>query len=318
MPWKKNFRRIPEWVLRRVRESKDDQLIVASIKKISSTEITAGKYEHLGIKPDFDFPANTVLPDATVGRYSNWNVNGRSIVRYDLPKMPKSFGPYSIPIYGDPTRGYCDVFFNRLVYQRDTVAPAQWRIAIEVIHQEPGTNDLIVRFQVSQKLNRTDTTFETDLFSAINLLQENSGSIAVFAATASLAEFLGTISVNWEILPPGEDTRQRILSSFSRSTAEIKSLVNNRYEMLTMLSPIAFINGTNGFDRYFGAKFSDRLVVFENVSYGNAVYAMNETWPVLSQLPRVELLKQRPDGFTRIVHANGWENRLRSFVTEHR
>jgi hypothetical protein len=88
--------------------------------------------------------------------------------------------------------------------------------------------------------------------------------------------------------------------------------------MLTTLSPIAFINGTNGFDRYFGAKFSDRLVVFENVSYGNAVYAMNESWPVLSQLPRIELLKQRPDGFTRIVHAHNWEGRLRTFVAVNR
>ena len=320
MPWKKNFRRVPEWALRRVRESIDNELIVSCVKKISSTDIAAGAYAHLGFVPGTDLPAfpASVIPDTQVGRYSNWNVNGRIVVRRDLQKVVKNFGPYTVPIYGDPGRGYCDVIIPRKVFQRDLIPPNQWGIEIEFLDREPGTGDFVFRFQVSQELTRTSSGFEGDLFSALNLLQENTGASNVFAADAERADFLGTITVNWEILPPGEDTRQRILSSFSRSTAEVLERINIRYEMLTSLSPIAFINGTSGFDRYFGAKFSDRLFVFENVSYGNAAYAMNEAWPVLSQMARIDLLKDHPEGVTRIVHVDGWENRLRSFVAENR
>jgi hypothetical protein len=320
MPWKKNFRRMPEWVLRRVRESDNNNLIVSCVKKISPAGIAAGTYNHLGLERATDAPTSTpkILPDANVGRYSNWNANGRVVIRRDLPKIRKNFGPYEVPIYGDPSRGYCDVIIPRMVYQRDFIAPTRWEIETQFLDREPGTGDLVFRFEITARLNRTTTTFDADLFFALNLLQENVGAVNVFSASATQAEFLGTVLVNWEILPPGEDARQRILSSFSRSTAEIQERVNTRLEMLTTLSPIAFINGTNGFDRYFGAKFSDRLVVFENVSYGNAAYAMNEAWQLLSQLPRIELLRQRPDGFTRFVHADGWENRLRSFVDENR
>jgi hypothetical protein len=213
-------------------------------------------------------------------------------------------------IFGDPSKGYCNVMQSRMVYKRELICPRLWQLAIEFLENEPGTGDSVFRFWISQQLNRTSPEFEDELLFALNLLQENTGAVNVFAANAPRSEFLGTVTVNWEILPPGEDTRQRILSSFARSTTEVLERVNNRYEMLTALSPIAFINGTNGFDRYFGAKFSERLVVFENVSYGNAAYAMDETWPMLSQIPRIDLLKQRPEGFTRIVHADGCRKSL--------
>ena len=317
MPWKKNFRRVPEWALRRVRESIDNELIVSCIKKISSTEITAGKYNHLGLTTSEDSPTypESLIPDAQVGRFSARNANGYEVVRRDLPKVKKNFGPYEVPIYGDPGRGYCDVIIPRMVYLRDLISPSEWKIAIKLIEREFGTGDFVFRFQVDQTLNRTEKGFDEGLFFALNLLQENTGGANVFRANASTAEFLGTISVNWEILPPGEDTRERILSSFVRATTEVQERINSRFDLLNTLNPVAFINGTNGFDRYFGAKFSERLVVFENMNYGNAAYIMNQSWQELSQRSRIELLRDRPEGFSRIVHADGWENRLRDVVS---
>jgi hypothetical protein len=317
LPWKKNFRRVPETVLSRVRESIDNQLIVSCVKKISPTAINAGDYSHLGLTMANDSPAypERLLPEAQVGRFSDRNANGYEVVRRDLPKVEKNFGPYSVPIYGNPSRGYCDVTIPRMVYQRDHIPPAEWKIAIQLMEREAGSGDLVFRFQVDRILDRAANRFGEDLFFALNLLQENTGAATVFHANATVPEFLGTIFVNWEILPPGEDTRQRILSSFSRSTVEVLQRVNRRFDLLTTLDPVAFINGTNGFDRYFGAKFSDRLVVFENVNYGNAAYVMNQSWQELSQLSRIELLRTRPEGFSRIVHADGWENRLRDAVT---
>ena len=159
--------------------------------------------------------------------------------------------------------------------------------------------------------------FEADLLYKLNLLKKTLVRPMCFRSVV-LVDYLKTVYVNWEILPPGEDTRTRIMVAFSRSTAEIQATINERYDLLSTLNPIAFINGTNGFDRYFGAKFSDKLVVFENVKYGNAAYVMNDRWQELSQRSRLDLLKERPDGFMRIRHTSGWEDRLRALVAKQR
>lgn len=81
------------------------------------------------------------------------------------------------------------------------------------------------------------------------------------------------------------------------------------------LGPRNFVAGTSGFSRYFGAQFADDLVVFENVSYGNAAYVMFDEWERLSQLSRVELLAS-DEHFVRVPHANSWERRLRELIDD--
>jgi len=49
-------------------------------------------------------------------------------------------------------------------------------------------------------------------------------------------------------------------------------------------------------------------VVFENVEYGNAAYAMFEQWETLSQRTRLELLAGPAEGFIRVVHRPGWQD----------
>jgi hypothetical protein len=120
----------------------------------------------------------------------------------------------------------------------------------------------------------------------------------------------------WEILPPGErdETIARILSGFKSPSAELRRKIAERYDLLTKLKPEAFISGTSGFRRYFGAKFSDSLVVFENLEYGNAIYAMFEDWETLSKSSRTELLTGSKAGFTRIIHSHDWKRRLQELV----
>jgi hypothetical protein len=84
------------------------------------------------------------------------------------------------------------------------------------------------------------------------------------------------------------------------------------------LKPQCYIAGTNEFLRYFGAKFEDDFVAFENLNYGNALYVMHENWEQLSQRSRIDLLKARPRGFERVLHVAGWEDRLRALLQEHR
>ncbi len=79
---------------------------------------------------------------------------------------------------------------------------------------------------------------------------------------------------------------KRAVSADQRKTMEQRLRVFGRFK------PEAYIAGTNGFLRYFGAKYSDNLVVFENLNYGNAIYIMYDDWKELSKRSRVDLLKQ--------------------------
>jgi hypothetical protein len=83
----------------------------------------------------------------------------------------------------------------------------------------------------------------------------------------------------------------RILSKFRDPSDEVKEKLIARYALLEQLKPQAYVSGTSGFNRYFGAQFKDNLVVFENLEYGNAIYAMSENWAELSKLSRTDLLK---------------------------
>lgn len=145
-------------------------------------------------------------------------------------------------------------------------------------------------------MTRSDPNFLPNLLENLNLLQENVGIADVFPANAAISDYLSTIRVNWEILPPGDRDRNiaRMLSGTVAPSPEARRRFEERYDLLAELVPIAFINGTGGFSRYFGAKFADDLVVLENVEYGNAIYVMFEEWETLSQRSRTELLGEAP------------------------
>jgi hypothetical protein len=86
--------------------------------------------------------------------------------------------------------------------------------------------------------------------------------------------------------------------------------IEERYDFFERLKPQAFIQGLGGFRRYFGAKFADDLVAFENMSYGNAVYVMFSDWQKQSRKTRTELLGSGRQGadFVRVIHGSGWKN----------
>jgi hypothetical protein len=69
---------------------------------------------------------------------------------------------------------------------------------------------------------------------------------------------------------------------------------------------------------YFGVKFSDRLIAFENLEYGNAIYLLFEDWQELSRLSRTELLQRPGNLFYRIKHRFGWQTKLAQIVNGRR
>ena len=304
-----------------MRGFQDNAVLVAVVKKIPLSDIEEGKYRHLNIgvrQGEPEFP-ESVVPNPDVGTYSRTNLEGKEIVRRDLPMTTKTIS-WDAPNWGDYYYGSHTMSRTMDVYQRDYIPPKELEIKIEILGQETIESGpvYIMKLVVDQVLDKTASDFEDDLFYNANLLQENVGAVDVFPSAATLSDYLDTVFVEWEILPPGnrEENIRKILSGVRKQS--LRATVRERYEVLEDLDPVAFVRGTSGFRRYFGAKFADDLVAFENLEYGNALYVMFEDWETLSQKNRLELLKGSGEGFERIIHTEGWAAKLKQIVDSHR
>ena len=313
---KRNLRKIPEAVRRRLATFAQDDVVAACAKRVRPEDVE--RYRHLGLIREGDtltIPPPRV-PNPDQGAYSRMNVDGKEIVRRDLPMETRS---YSVETsnWGDWSKGSHTMSWSREVYQREFVPPKELELSIEVIEQ--AGQDYVIKFAIDQVLNPRQERFEEYLLFNLNLLQENVAAADVFRSGATLAEYTRTIRVDWEILPPGtvDEVVRRMLMGKRPVTPDQQREMRERVEVLAELEPVEYVAGTTGFLRYFGAKFGEDFVVFENVRYGNALYVMFEQWQTLSQRSRIELLRSGvSDEYQRIEHREGWEDILKALVRE--
>jgi hypothetical protein len=303
--------------LERVKTFDQDDVVAACAKRLRPDDIP--RYRHLGVRIK---DGELIVPDPSVppparGRYSLVNVEGKEVVRYDLPMIDKTF-TWETPNWGDWSKGSHTHGITRKVYQREFMPPKELELSVTLL-QRAG-DDVVLKFEIDQVLNRRRRNFEDELLFNLNLLQENVGAADVFPSAATLAEYTRTLKLDWEILPPGtvDEVIRRMLQGKRPVPPETRAVMEDRLKVLAKLNPIAYVAGTSEFLRYFGAQFGDDFVVFENLNYGNAVYVMYERWATLSQRSRIELLKAQEGGFVRIPHRPGWKKRLRAVVLEYR
>ncbi len=315
--WKKNFRSIPEPLLKKIKGLNTKTVLVACTKAIKHSDIVNGLYKHVAISwdntKDSLISRGRVIPNPQIGKFSLRNIDGKEIVRKDWPMITKTY-TWETPNYGDSSNGYHDVSIDREVYQREFLPPKGLELTIDLLETQSVDQEqvYIFKFTVDEVIDVKSKDFEDSLLYALNLLQENIGKSDVFSSDASRKDYLRTVVVDWEILPPGKRNEiiDRILNKYRKVTPEERDRIEDRYDFLAGYKPEAYISGTSGFQRYFGAKFGDNLVVFENLRYGNAIYVMYENWTQLSQKSRLELLAGSQDDFDRIVHSDTWKERL--------
>ena len=314
---RKNYLKIPRHVRHRITTLAVDDVVVACVKRLTLDDIS--QYAHLGLavkNGQLELPSPAV-PPASQGRYSNINVNGKEIIRKDLPMVTKSFATEAPNWHKSGTH---TVWWERDVYERDFIPPKHLTLSTELLEAKPDGSSFAVKFSIDQLLNRTAQDFDDDLLYNLNILQENVGAINVFAATTSHADYMDAVRVTWEILPPGniDVVLKRLLEKKHQISEKQQAEIRSRVNVLERLKPLKYIAGTSGFSRYFGAMFEDDLVVFENVNYGNAIYVMYQNWEALSKRSRVDLLKGPRDDFKRIEHRSAWEAELKDAINEHR
>ena len=256
-----------------------------------------------------------MVPPPQQGKYSNWNVNGKVVIRKDLPKETH-YNYVDAPNWGDSYYGTHTVALPYEKYPREYVAPRNTSIEIESVDRSPDLPLYVIKFQVSEILNRGSADFEGRLFFCLNLLQENVGASDVEKADITIDEYVRTLHVSWDILPPGtiDEIIARIFPG-AKPTEDDKNTTIERYNFFMSLNPKSLVYGQSGFQRYFGALINDDLVVFENVKYGNAIYIMFENWQELSQKSRIELLSGKfGEKFERVIHTGDWQNKVRKII----
>lgn len=314
---KKNIRTIPPSLLEKIRAFDQDDIVVACAKLLREADIP--RYSPLGlaiVEGQLTLPAPS-LPNPAAGKFSRANVEGLEKVRRDLPKIPKELEIES-PNWGDSSNGTHTVTWTRQVYPREFYPPKEVPLSITLL--EKKSDAWVVKFAIDQVISRRTGSFEQELLYNLNLLQENVGAADVFPSAASLAEYAATVRVDWQILPPGtvDEVVRNMLQGKRSVTPEQESTIKERVAVMARLKPQAYIAGADGFLRYFGAKFSEDFVVFENAQYGNALYLMYESWEDLSKRSRVELLAGDRNSFDRIVHRDGWAEELKRKVSAYR
>lgn len=312
---KKNILKIPKNILDRIKDFDQDDVVVACAKLIKHDEIS--NYASLGLKiinEKLVIP-EPKIPNPEAGRFSKANIEGLEKTKKDLPKILKDIYCGDRPIYGDWSKGSFPLWQTREVYRRDFIPPKEVELEISLV--EKKEDSYILKFAINQVINRRTPNFEQELFYNLNLLQESIGSIDVFESTATLEEYSAQIKVDWVILPPGtvdEVVKKIIESKIGSITPEQESTIKERVTQISKFKPTAYISGGDNFLRYFGAKFGDDFVVFENVRYGNAIYVMYENWEELSKKSRTDLLTGFEESFERIVHKEGWKEKLEALI----
>ena len=314
---KKNFRKIPLLITNQLRRLGERYIVVGCSHKFTGDEISSGKLKHLGIEivnEQLTFE-KSIIPPETSGKFSDRNINGYVIVRKDLPKQTL-YNTIESPNWGDSYYGTHTVNLPYQAYPRDFQAPGLSEIKVSTPPQTAGQNQYVIIFEVDQVLDTKSPSFKKDLLNAINILQENVGYCGVQKAGADTSDYLKSLTVSWEILPPGtkEEVVARIFGKRIPTPHE-KATVEDRYTFLMNLKPKDLIIGLSGIQRYFGALLKDNLVIFENIEYGNAIYVMFDEWKELSKRSRTELLSGRyGKNFERVVHSKGWKGTVTEIV----
>lgn len=319
-PWKSNFNKIPAHIQAALGNINGDRIVIAATKKVARADIELGQYAHLGlICEDGEVRTNgPIQPPSDAGKWSDRNARGWDRKRMDWPMVSKTFY-FETPNFGDAaTYGTHMHSMDRDVYQHQVFEPQGMTIE-PVVLEDRGGELVPVKFTLSPMLERGQGEFDLMLLWSINVLQENTGVTGVFASDATHEDYIATITLDWQVFPPG--TMEEVVARMTggarpANLPDFERHVRDRVRLFEKFQPTSYLRGQGGFGSYFGAMFADDLVVFENLKYGNAVYVLYENWDEVSRRSRLELLRDRDAHFDRIVHTEGWEERLAALISD--
>lgn len=317
---KKNINKIPDSIVKKLKNLRDRDIVVACARKFSADSIRSGVLSHLQIElqgEGLHYPER-IIPPSSQGKYSSQNIKGHEIKRTDLP-IETHYHMAESPTWGSHYRTHT-VWLPHKAYPIDFRPPRELEIILHCPDISPTRSSYIIAARVNEILSQTASDFNRLLFENLNLLQENFGACGVETADTSVKEYARTLLLSWDILPPGsrDEAMARLFKGKKPSQQQLDT-AESRYDFFENLDARNIIVGSSGFRRYFGALLEKDLVVFENIQYGNAIYVMYDNWEALSQQNRLDLISGRlGNKFDRVIHRDGWQNEVKFLVEKKR
>lgn len=310
-----HFRRIPDHIWQELHRTKSQYVVIAAFIDATRNDLEEKYLRRFNahLENNGTIEPNTITPPRSSGIYARRNLDGIIYRLINLPKITKTFS-WESPNFGDPSKGYHTSYYEREVYQRRLDPPRDWEIHLSIISKH--SDRIQVKAQIITQLDKKSGDFENDLFFGINLMQELFRNCHVFDGDLTDEEIAKVTVVGWDIFPPG--IMGPVLASIQKRlrnpSQNRKEELSARLEVLNQLKPSEFIVGSGMNSHYFGAKFGENIVAFENIDYGNAIYILFDNWMEISQMSRVDILKRHERDYIRIVHKKGWEKVFRQRI----
>lgn len=307
------FRSLPEEIKAEIDSLGEVQFVFGAVRNFSD-QLLADWTQRLELEQVGD-DEWIGLPPSSTGRWSKWNINGREIVRRDLPKTYHSWTIEAPDFQGSGTH---PITFSREVFRKQRLYGQQ--IEAAVTRRDEPRDSLVGTVLLTLQAPYDEDTEQAYLYAA-SLSRAWFGSATAYSLDEAGIPQVPDQIVSWDFLPDGtvEELREAVVRKFGGSAPppEIEIMID-RLEKVQSLEPEKRLVGTSGLQRYIGYQFGDDFVAFENPRVGNALYLLYGDWESLSQLSRSQLLASREGDFDRIIHTARWFERLRLAVYNYR
>lgn len=253
---------------------------------------------------------DSFLP-AAIGKATEYNANGRVVIRKDLPKVNETRSGWRRwqDWHGQEHSGIQIRSYE--VYPRDLVPPPS-----EYLTVLPAPGGLAL---CSRPISFAEEPSEKILH-IVNLFLEIFGKFEVFDDAVEISAATVVKRLNWKLLPPGNYPFARTkeaLSVFLATLADSdRPVVEDRIKAITKFEPDFLAVGLGGFKDYvvFGFTRKDRYVL-ESPRLGNATYVFDKNWLEFSTMTKKEIL----DGSlheARVIHDHRWHRNIAAIVTK--
>ncbi len=248
----------------------------------------------------------SILP-TVVGKVSEFNSQGRDIVRKDRPKITKPRMVYATwnDWHGYPHSGI--QYRDYKVYPREHIEGPEEELTLVQRNAEL----IAVSAELSVKPGEEARAIHTinlflELFDECELLDKD------------VLPIVKVRKVNWRILPPGEYPWEKAKGNIQKITSHLKDterpVVEYRIEHITRNKPDLVAIGTGGFDGYFVFGFTKKdIFVLECTHLDNATYVLKSDWQSLSCLSKKEIIIGNLH-HERLIHNARWSRSLHNAI----
>lgn len=234
-----------------------------------------------------------------VGPITSYNANGKTLVKKNLEKEPRTIEHdyHVIDWHGQDHYGTC--YQTRMCFPIEVLLPPCEEITIE---------ERIIRSEVlkQDELNRVKHIINMflEIFGMCEIVDENLQPIC-----SGIVK-----NVPWTILPPGkypwDKAKEHLKNYFNNVSDGKKMTIEKRHKILADYEPDFLAIGEENFRGYVVYGYTQKdMYYFESNEPGNATYVFKGKWENASKLTKRDIISGNLC-YRRLTHTEKWGNSI--------